>query len=113
MRQALQDAWKVFAVLLTVVLVILIVTVIAIARKINIAIALIEQASKVMMRLPCLIALPFATAVVIILFSGWMLFLLLMITSLENFNVDTVLNYFQFEQYFDNCTDVNNITVSE
>eukprot|EP00750_Incisomonas_marina_P033288 INCI9733.1.p1 GENE.INCI9733.1~~INCI9733.1.p1 ORF type:complete len:813 (+),score=137.87 INCI9733.1:160-2598(+) len=103
----LEDAWKVFAVLMTVVVVVLIIVVIAIAKKINIAIALIEASSKVLMRLPGLISLPFVTAIVVIAFTGWMVFLLLMITSLEDFNVDTVLSTFQFEQYFDDCPAAN------
>ena len=109
-RQALQDAWKVFAVVMTIVVLILIIVAIVIAKKINIAIALIEQASKVMLRLPGLIILPFVTVLVIIAFSGWMVFLLLMITSLEDFTVDTVLQTFEFEQYFDcNGTDTTNV----
>ena len=50
--QAITDAWKVFAVFLTVLLAILIIIVIVVARKINVAIALIEEASTVMLRLP-------------------------------------------------------------
>lgn len=109
--QKLEDAWKVFAIILTIILFILIIVVIVIAKKINIAIALIEEASSAMLRLPQIIALPFVTTIVIIVFSAWAIFLLAMLGSTEEFTVQNAFdslttNFVDLTEY-QNCTTIN------
>ena len=100
---------------MTILFVVLIIVVIVIAKKINIAIALIEESSTVVLRLPCLVVLPLVTAVVIIMFTAWWLFLMAMIASLEDFTIDTVLESFTNNETFDDCAatvDVSNLTLT-
>ena len=85
-----QTLWRVGAFATTIVLTIIIVLVIVVAKKIMIAIAIIEEASMAIMRMPCLVFFPFITAVFLLVNAVFLLFSVALLASTANVTVGVI-----------------------
>jgi len=87
----IETLWQISAITSTVLLIAGIVAVIILAKKIAIAIAIIEEAGIAVMRMPHMVFLPFATAACILVVFLWFALLGILITSLEDVMVEDVV----------------------
>lgn len=108
-----QTLWRVGAFSITVIFTIVFVLVCVVAKKIMIAIAVIEEASVAIMRMPCLVFFPFFTAVFIMVNGIFLIFSVALLASADGITIGDITE--GVTGYFDlNCTNATafaNITV--
>eukprot|EP00591_Stephanopyxis_turris_P010664 CAMPEP_0195527514 /NCGR_PEP_ID=MMETSP0794_2-20130614/29231_1 /TAXON_ID=515487 /ORGANISM="Stephanopyxis turris, Strain CCMP 815" /LENGTH=1048 /DNA_ID=CAMNT_0040658435 /DNA_START=444 /DNA_END=3590 /DNA_ORIENTATION=+ len=90
-----QTLWRVGAFSATIVWTVVVILVIVVAKKIKIAIAIIEEASMAIMRMPCLVFFPFLTAVFILLNALFLIFSVALMASAENITIGEITTSFQ------------------
>ena len=84
---------------------IVVILVLVVAKKIRIAIAIIEEASNAILRMPCLVCFPFFTAIFILANALFLIFSVTLLASAENVTVGVLAR--DFSSWADiNCSGI-------
>lgn len=108
--------WRISAVSCTVLFVASIIAVIVLAKKIAVAIAIIQEASKAIQAMPCLPFMPFATATLMMLLFLYFLVGAMLIESLDYVTVGQILTDIHgalASEVNANCSQILNNTALE